>query len=147
MYFLKCLSIFIEKKAWNDVLKMPVNNLPDANLNLPEMKTKSPSCPSGGVHMYDIITNVCRICPYHFHNCHCSNGFSNDTLREKVPLVSVKSTFSLLFWHEILIPNFKCYCHEGLCMSLHTLNLLGEKYLNESHWPMGQIRLLECTII
>ena len=38
-----------------------------------------------------------------------------------------------------LIPNFKRYCHEGLCMSPHTgshknsLNLLGEKYLNESH--------------
>ena len=25
--------------------------MPDADLNLPEMKTKSPSCPSGGVHM------------------------------------------------------------------------------------------------
>ena len=35
-------------------------------------------------------------------------------------------------------------------MSQHTgshknsLNLLGEKYLNESHWPMCQIRI-ECT--
>ena len=35
-------------------------------------------------------------------------------------------------------------------MSQHTgshknsLNLLGEKYLNESHWPMRRIRLLEC---
>ena len=35
-------------------------------------------------------------------------------------------------------------------MSQHTgshkisLNLFGEKYLNESHWPMRQIRLLEC---
>ena len=69
-----------------------------------------------------------------------------------MPLVSVKSTFSLLFWHKILIPNFKCYCHEGLCMSQHTcshknsLNLLGEKYLNESHWPMRRIRLLECNL-
>ena len=67
-----------------------------------------------------------------------------------MPLVSVKSTFTLLFWHKILIPNFKRYCHEGLCMSQHTgshknsLNLLGEKYLNESHWPMHRIRLLEC---
>ena len=26
--------------------------MPDADLNLPEMKTKSPSCPAGGVHMY-----------------------------------------------------------------------------------------------
>ena len=34
---------------------MPSNSLPDADLNLPEMKTKSPSCPSGGVHMYDGI--------------------------------------------------------------------------------------------
>ena len=57
----------------------------------------------------------------------------------------------LLFWHKSLIPNFKCYCHEGLCMSQHTgshknsLNSLGEKYLNESHWPMCRIRLLECT--
>ena len=34
------------------MLKMPSNSLPDANLNLPEMKTKSPSCPAGGVHMY-----------------------------------------------------------------------------------------------
>ena len=25
-----------------------------------------------------------------------------------------------------------------------SLNLLGEKYLNESHWPMHRIRLLEC---
>ena len=40
------------KKAWNDALKMPLNSLPEADLNLPEMKTKSPSCPSGGVHMY-----------------------------------------------------------------------------------------------
>ena len=31
---------------------MPSNSLPDADLNLPEMKTKSPSCPAGGVHMY-----------------------------------------------------------------------------------------------
>ena len=36
-------------------------------------------------------------------------------------------------------------------MSQHTgshknsLNLFGEKYLNESHWPMRRIRLLECT--
>ena len=35
-------------------------------------------------------------------------------------------------------------------MSQHTgshknsLNLLSEKYLNESHWPMCRIRLLEC---
>ena len=35
-------------------------------------------------------------------------------------------------------------------MSQHTgshknkLNLLGEKYLNETHWPMHRIRLLEC---
>ena len=35
-------------------------------------------------------------------------------------------------------------------MSQHTgshknsLNLLGEKYLNESHWPMRRIRLVEC---
>ena len=67
-----------------------------------------------------------------------------------MPLVSVKLTFTLLFWHKILIPNFKRYCHEDLCMSQHTgshknsLNLLGEKYLNESHWPMHRIRLLEC---
>ena len=37
-------------------------------------------------------------------------------------------------------------------MSQHTgshknsLNLLSEKYLNESHWPMRRIRLLECNI-
>ena len=29
------------------------NSLPDADLNHPEMKTKSPSCSSGGVHMYE----------------------------------------------------------------------------------------------
>ena len=52
MYFLKFHSNFIEKKAWNDSLKRPSNSLPDADLNLPEMKTKSPSCPSGEVHMY-----------------------------------------------------------------------------------------------
>ena len=34
------------------MLKMPSNSLPDADLNLPEMKTKSRSCPAGGVHMY-----------------------------------------------------------------------------------------------
>ena len=61
----------------------------------------------------------------------------------------INSTFTL-FWHKILIPNFKRYCYEGLCMSQHTgshknsLNLLGEKYLNESRWPMHRIRLLEC---
>ena len=33
-------------------LETPSNSLPDAGLNLPEIKTKSPSCPSGGVHMY-----------------------------------------------------------------------------------------------
>ena len=26
----------------------------------------------------------------------------------------------------------------------NSLNLLGGKYLNESHWPMHRIRLLEC---
>ena len=37
-------------------------------------------------------------------------------------------------------------------MSQHTgshensLNLLGEKFLDESHWPMHRIRLLEITI-
>ena len=54
MYFLKFLSNFIEK-SWNDALKMPSNSLPDADLNLPEMKTKSPSCPAGGVRMYVIF--------------------------------------------------------------------------------------------
>ena len=35
-------------------------------------------------------------------------------------------------------------------MSQHTdshknsLNMLGEKYLNESYWPMHRIRILEC---
>ena len=28
------------------------DSLPDADVNLPEMKTKSPSCPSGEVHMH-----------------------------------------------------------------------------------------------
>ena len=32
--------------------------------------------------------------------------------------------------------------HTGL--HKNSLNLMGEKYLNESHWPMRQIRLLEC---
>ena len=32
---------------------MPSNSLPDAPL--PEMKTKSPSCLAGGVHMYDEV--------------------------------------------------------------------------------------------
>ena len=40
------------KKVRDDSLKMPLNSLPDADLNLPEMKTKSSSCPAGGVHMY-----------------------------------------------------------------------------------------------
>ena len=34
---------------------MPSNSLPDADFNLPEMKTKSPSCPSGRVHMYAVV--------------------------------------------------------------------------------------------
>ena len=54
MYCLKFLSNFTEK-VWNDALKMPSNSLPDADFNLPEMKTKSPSCPPGRVHMYDTI--------------------------------------------------------------------------------------------
>ena len=29
----------------------------------------------------------------------------------------------------------------------NSLNLLGEKYLNESHWPMRRIRLLECKYV
>ena len=35
MYFLKFLSNFTEKKAWNDALKMLSNTLPEADLNLP----------------------------------------------------------------------------------------------------------------
>ena len=31
---------------------MPSNSLPDADVNLPEIKTKCPSRPSGEVHMY-----------------------------------------------------------------------------------------------
>ena len=35
-----------------------------------------------------------------------------------------------------------------VCLNLQAhikqFNLLGEKYLNESHWPMYRIRLLEC---
>ena len=37
-------------------------------------------------------------------------------------------------------------------MSQHTgshknnLNFLGEKYLNESHWPMRRIKLVECML-
>ena len=68
-----------------------------------------------------------------------------------MPLVSVKSTFTLLFWHKILILNFKRYCYEGLCMSQHTgshknsLNLLGEKCLNKSHWPMHRISVVHIS--
>ena len=39
---------------------MPSNSLPDADLNLPEMKTKSPSCPAEGVHMYDFLLTIDR---------------------------------------------------------------------------------------
>ena len=94
----------------------------------------------------------------HYTAMHISNLFSTPWYRRLAMRhvvtsrhFQVKSTFSLLFWHKILIPNFKCYCHEALCMSQHTgshknsLNLLSEKYLNESHWPMRRIRLLECT--
>ena len=28
----------------------------------------------------------------------------------------------------------------------NSLNFLGEKYLNDSHWPMGRIKLLEYII-
>ena len=58
--------------------------------------------------------------------------------------------FSEINVYLIILTNFKRYRHEGLCMSQHTgsyensLNLLGEKCLNESHWPMHRIRLLEC---
>ena len=34
---------------------------------------------------------------------------------------------------------FYFYSHKN------SLNLLGEKYLNESNWPMRRIRLLECN--
>ena len=34
------------------------------------------------------------------------------------------------------------YQHTG--SHKNSLNLLGEKYLNESYWPMHRIRLLEC---
>ena len=51
--FKNSFLILFEKKARNDALKMPSNSLPDADLNLPEMKTKSSSCLSAGVHMYE----------------------------------------------------------------------------------------------
>ena len=31
------------------------------------------------------------------------------------------------------------------CSHKNSLNLLGEQYLNESHWPMRRIRLRECN--
>ena len=31
------------------------------------------------------------------------------------------------------------------CSHKNSLNLFGEKYLNESPWPMCRIRLLECN--
>ena len=55
MYFLKFLSNFIEKSLKQRVKNL-LNSLPDADFNLSEMKTKSPSCPSGGVHMYAVIS-------------------------------------------------------------------------------------------
>ena len=52
---------------------MPSNSLPDADLNLPEMKIKSPSCPAGGVHMYEVIYHSkCSL-----DSCFFSNGLSN----------------------------------------------------------------------
>ena len=54
MYILNFLSNFIEKSLKRR-LKMLSNSLPDADLNLPEMKIKSPSYPSGGVHMYALL--------------------------------------------------------------------------------------------
>ena len=41
---------------------MPSNSLPDADFSLPEMKTKSPSCPSGRVHMYVYL----EVLSYHY---------------------------------------------------------------------------------
>ena len=41
---------------------MPSNSLPDAALNLPEMKTKSPSRPAGGVHMYESEISLMQNC-------------------------------------------------------------------------------------
>ena len=57
MYFLKFLSNFIEKSLKRRV-KNTIYSLPDADLNLPEMKTKSPSCPAGGVHMYGVLPGL-----------------------------------------------------------------------------------------
>ena len=36
-------------------MNMPSNSLQDGDINLQEMKTKSPTCPSGGYHMYDVV--------------------------------------------------------------------------------------------
>ena len=56
---------------------------------------------------------------------------------------------------KILIPNFKRCCHKGrfTCMSQRTgshensLNLLGEIYLNESHWPITELGYLSVRFI
>ena len=57
MYFLKFLSNFTEKKnpTRNDALNMPSNSLPDGDLTLQEMKTKSPTCPAEGYLTYIIF--------------------------------------------------------------------------------------------
>ena len=55
------------------MLNMPSNSLPDRDLNLQEMKTKSPICPPGGYHMYaDKLFCQCKdmyilhkICKWH----------------------------------------------------------------------------------
>ena len=57
---------------------MPSNSLPDADLSLPEMKTKSPSCPAGGVHMYAIVT------------CSNNEGHNGDVLKIKMIKIRTK---------------------------------------------------------
>ena len=60
------------------MLKMLSNSLPDADLNLPEMKTKSPSCPSGGVHMY-VFAQMCL-----FVNLGLCSKTDNSELRNQI---------------------------------------------------------------
>ena len=61
MYFLKFLSNIVEKSLKRCII-MPSNSVQDGDLNLQEMKTKSPACPLGGYHMYVIRSKVASHC-------------------------------------------------------------------------------------
>ena len=79
------------------MLKMPSNSLPDADCNLPEMKTKSPSCPSGRVHMYANQSGILNDLTWpEVHEGPLCLCFA------KIQVCNILSIFSLCLWRLIL---------------------------------------------